>query len=202
MNRRYSALLTAAFLAVLFTGTFAAPAQDTENAQPDVSQPIISREIIDQSSFYFSLPPRHGNAERISFTDLVYEHNAVLMLWVTACPLCKLEVRHMNKLEKWAEEHPEANLTVASVNFDALGSRGFEQANWEEAALPQFDVYWDPGARHFNEDIWLLEKKGLPLTFYIAQGGLPVRIITGFSADLVEFAEEDFLPKAAEKASN
>lgn len=194
MNRRLIACIALALPVILLAGTWIASAQDSENEQPEESRPIISREVIDQSSFYFSLPPRHGNTERITFTDLVYENNAVLMLWVTACPLCKLEVRHMNKLVEWAEKHPEANLTIASVNFDALGSRGFEQANWEKAALPKFDVYWDPGARHFNEDIWLLEEKGLPLTFYIAQGGLPVRIITGFSADLVEFAEEDFLP--------
>jgi len=151
--------MTLALATALLAGTWAVSAQDAENEQPEESQPIFSREVIDQSSLYFSLPPRHGNAERISFTDLVYEHNAVLMLWVTACPLCTLEVRHMNKLVKWADEHPEANLVVASVNFDALGSRGFEQAHWEKATLPQFDVYWDPGARHFNEDIWLLEDR-------------------------------------------
>lgn len=194
--------MTLALVTALLAGIWAAFAQDAENEQPEEGRPIISREIIDQSSLYFSLPPRHGNAERVTFTDLVYEHNAVLLLWVTACPLCKLEVRHMNKLVKWAEEHPEANLIVASVNFDALGSRGFEQAHWEKATLPQFDVYWDPGARHFNEEIWLLEEKGLPLIFYLAQGGLPVRIITGFSTDLVEFAEDDFLPKSAGQADD
>ncbi|MCD6282328.1 redoxin domain-containing protein [bacterium] len=202
MNRRFIAYVTLALVTALLAGIRAAPAQDAESEQPEALQPIISREAIDQSSFYFSLPPRHGNAERVTFTDLVYEHNVVLMLWVTGCPLCKLEVRHLNKLVKWANEHPEAKLTVASVNFDALGKRGFEQANWDKAMLPQFEVYWDPGARHFNEEIWLLEEKGLPLTFYLTQGGLPVRIITGFSADLVKFAENDFLPKSAEQVDD
>ncbi len=202
MIRRFTAFVTAALATALLAGIWAAPAQDADNEQPEKPQPIISREAIDQSPFFFSLPPRHGNAERVTFTDLVYEHNAVLMLWVTACPLCKLEVRHMNKLVKWANEHPEANLTVASVNFDALGKRGFEQANWEKSTLPQFDVYWDPGTRHFNEEIWLLEEKGLPLTFYLAQGGLPVRIVTGFSADLVEFAENDFLPRPPKQTAD
>ncbi len=199
MNKRYMAPLAIALAALLLAGALSAPAQSTEDEHAAKPEPIISREAIDQSTFFFSLPPRHGNTERITFTDLVYENNAVLMLWTTACPLCKLEVRHMNKLVEWAEEHPEANLLVASVNFDALGSRGLEQAYWDKAALPKFDVYWDPGARHFDEDVWLVEEKGLPLTFYLAQGGLPVRIVTGFSADLVEFAKQEFLPESAKR---
>ena len=142
----------------------------------------------------FTLPNRYGNPKKISFTDLVFKQNVVMFLWTTDCPLCKLEVRHMNELVKWAEKHPKANLRVVSVNFGDDGKDGFEAAGWDEVMMPKFEVLWDPGARRFKADVWQLDKHGIPITFFFAQGGFPVRVIPGFTADLIKTAQEEFLP--------
>lgn len=187
----------AAFIcaAVLVAATSTALAdEDTTPMEPAPAE-AISREAIARSPFSFELPARYGNEDKVEFAGLVLETNAVIFMWTTDCPLCKLEVRHMNKLAAWVKEHPEANLRVYSVNFDSLGARGFEKAKWDKVMLPQFPVFYDPGARHFKEEAWKLEENGLPLTFYFARGGFPVRIITGFSADLLTAAEKEFLPK-------
>jgi thiol-disulfide isomerase/thioredoxin len=174
---------------------FAIPARTAE--QP---LPIITREAIGKSPFAFTLPDRHGNPKRVAFTDLVFTQNVVMFLWTTQCPLCKLEVRHMNALDKWAKEHPKANLRVVSVNFDDGGLDGFKAAAWDEVMLPKFEILWDPGARHFKNEVWQLDKQGVPITFFFAQGGFPVRVATGFSADLGKIAEDEFLPP--ERAKN
>jgi thiol-disulfide isomerase/thioredoxin len=190
---RLAALFCAA---VLLAMPLAALAEESTAAAP-ASEQAISREAIARSPFSFELPSRHGNEDKVEFADLVLDTNAVIFLWTTDCPLCKLEVRHMNRLAAWVKEHPEANLCVYSVNFDPLGERGFEKAKWDEVMLPQFSVFYDPGARHFKEEAWKVEENGLPLTFFFARGGFPVRIIKGFSADLLTVAQKEFLPKKA-----
>ncbi len=190
------------FCAVLLLA-LAVPAGAEEDGEAAAPPPVagISREVVARSPFSFELPARHGNAEKVGFADLVLDTNAVIFLWTTCCPLCKLEVRHVNRLAAWAKEHPEANLRVYSVNFDSLGQRGFERAKWSEVMLPQFPVFYDPGARHFKEEAWKVEENGLPLVFFFARGGFPVRIVRGFSADLLTFAEQEFLPKKPPAAS-
>lgn len=160
----------------------------------DAPQPVITRAAINKSPFAFTLPNRYGNPKKISFTDLVFKQNVVMFLWTTDCPLCKLEVRHMNELVKWAKEHPKANLRVVSVNFGDGGKDGFDAAGWDDVMMPKFEVLWDPGARRFKADVWQLDKHGIPITFFFAQGGFPVRVIPGFTTDLIKTAQDEFLP--------
>ncbi len=191
--------LCAALVAACALGQLAACIAATYARAAGSPQPIITREAINKSPFAFDLPKRYGNPKRISFTDLVFKQNVVMMLWTTDCPLCKLEVRHMNALAKWAEENPRANLRVVSVNFNDKGKDGFTLAKWDEAMLPKFEVLWDPGARRFKADVWQLDKHGIPITFFFAQGGFPVRVIPGFTTDLIKTAQEEFLPPEREK---
>ena len=67
-----------------------------------------------------------------------------------------------------------------------------EEEKWEEAMKPRFDVYFDPMARHFDLALWQLEEHGVPVVFFFAQGGFPLRFVSGFSSDLVSFAEKEF----------
>lgn len=194
MKPPLSKLAALFYAALLLAMPFAALAEESTAAAPAPEQ-AISREAIARSPFAFELPARHGNEDKVEFADLVLDANAVIFLWTTDCPLCRLEVRHMNRLAAWVKEHPEANLRVYSVNFDPLGARGWERAKWPEEMWPQFEVFYDPGARHFKEEAWKVEENGLPLVFFFARGGFPVRIIKGFSADLLTVAEKEFLPK-------
>lgn len=190
MRRQILAAVTAA----LALGMVAALIPASAVRAADTPQPVITRAAINKSPFAFTLPNRYGNPKKISFTDLVFKQNVVMFLWTTDCPLCKLEVRHMNDLVKWAKEHPKANLRVVSVNFGDDGKDGFEAAGWDEVMMPKFEVLWDPGARRFKADVWQLDKHGIPITFFFAQGGFPVRVIPGFTADLIKTAQEEFLP--------
>jgi len=173
-----------------------APAEQTSAAEstPDAgaAQPVIPREDIDRSPFYFSIPKRYGNPRAISFTDIVYEQNAVILLWVTDCPLCKLQLRHLNQVADWAAEHPEANLRVISFNLDLQGSRRLEAEEWEEGMEPRFEVFFDPGARHFDQGLWQLEQSGVPVVFFFAQGGFPRQTLTGFNSNLLTLVEREF----------
>jgi hypothetical protein len=112
------------------------PAPAEEEAAPAANPTpaeSISREDIARSPFSFELPARHGNEDKIGFADLVLDTNAVIFLWTTDCPLCKLEVRHMNNLAAWAKEHPQANLRKEAA-----------------AALGEIS---DPGGRQFLEPV-------------------------------------------------
>lgn len=184
----------AAAVAALTVGMAAAFIPSGVVRAAESPQPIITRAAINKSPFAFTLPNRYGNPKKISFTDLVFKQNVVMFLWTTDCPLCKLEVRHMNDLVKWAKEHPKANLRVVSVNFGDDGKDGFDAAGWDEVMMPKFEVLWDPGARRFKADVWQLDKHGIPITFFFAQGGFPVRVIPGFTADLIKTAQDEFLP--------
>lgn len=192
MNRTWMKLVLAAAVAL---GLASLAANSSPSARAiETTQPIITREAINKSPFAFTLPNRYGNPKRITFTDLVFTQNVVMFLWTTDCPLCKLQVRHLNDLVKWAKENPKANLRVVSVNFGDRGKEGFLASKWDEVMLPKFDVFYDPGARRFKDEVWQLDKHGVPITFYFAQGGFPVRVVSGFSADLGKIAEEEFLP--------
>jgi len=167
----------------------ASPADAAETEE----QPLIPREVIEESPFFFELPARSGNKTKLNFADVVMEHNLVLYFWSARCPLCLLQTRSVNQLARWAEEHPKANLQVISISLDALGSRMLEQG----AVQPEieFPVFYDPEGAHTRKG-YMLEESGLPAFYFFLQGGLPVRVVSGFKSGLVNLAKESFISGA------
>ena len=167
----------------------AAPSSEAEEADESLSQ---QRKAIEESPFHFELPAPSGSESKFNFADVVAERNLVIYFWSASCPLCLLQTSAVNELVRWAEKHPAVNLEVVSVNLDALGPRVLKLS----AVHPEigFPVFYDPGGNRTRKG-YRPDEHGLPAFYFFLRGGLPVRVLQGFSSELIALAKESFLPR-------
>ncbi len=179
-------------LIALSFASFTALAEDKEKWDQAELEEI--KKLLKSSPFYFELPAL-GSDEKLNFADLLLESNVIFYFFSSESPICKLQEPFVIELNEWIEKNASGKVRVVGISVAPSQEKVFSNAkkNAKNSSLG-FTVLLDPGARVTGEK-YQIKTKGVPIFYFFTKGGFPIKVVEGFSRDLISVTEKAFALK-------